>query len=602
MARRDTEPRATIEEIELAEGVTATIVGGKSKAAALRLPKGRSSKETRPESKAAQDPFSPLYTSQGLDAIVEPPYPMDWLCRAAENNSILGSCIDSVSLNSVGMGWHLIPTVNIDHMEDGPDKDALKIEMDQEKATLEAFLDYCHPEESIESLAQKRSYDKGLTGCGYWEVTRFGNGELAGLEHVPSYTMRLSRMDKEVTTFRQWVKVSKTDYEERTFRKHFRRFLQITPDGRRTWFKEFGDPRILDSKTGRWITGTNEKGNPVWMSGFSPESCPEVDQRATEILYFHHYCTYSPYGVPKWIGNTLSVVGSRAYEEINADFADNKAVPPLAILVSGGKLKADSISRIENYVNTHIKGRGNFHSVLILETDAKSDPNLPGQLTRGAIELKPLTEAMQKDELFSAYDKRARDKIRGSFRLPPIYAGDTQDYTRATAEESGAVAEKQVFTPERLLDDQVINRKLLAAMRVRYWEFRSNSAVEDSAQDKADIYTKIRSEMTINEARKMIAEFMNADLPPLKPWWASQVPVSVILGLFQQDQANSLADLQAQKNEIAAHASTSMEGDTTPASVKDVKAPPPEREGNGVPRVRDMEEGRTDSATTGKSA
>ena len=69
--------------------------------------------------------------------------------------------------------------------------------------------------------------------------------------------------------------------------------------------------------------------------------------------------------------------------------------------------------------------------------------------------------------------KDIRTEIRSTFKLPPIYTGDTTDYTRATALESARVAEEQVFEPERREFDQIFNRTVLADMQINYWKFTS---------------------------------------------------------------------------------------------------------------------------------
>ena len=38
----------------------------------------------------------------------------------------------------------------------------------------------------------------------------------------------------------------------------------------------------------------------------------------------------SPYGVPRWVGTLLSVLGSRQMEEVNYLYFENKSVPPMA--------------------------------------------------------------------------------------------------------------------------------------------------------------------------------------------------------------------------------------------------------------------------------
>jgi capsid portal protein len=143
----------------------------------------------------------------------------------------------------------------------------------------------------------------------------------------------------------------------------------------------------------------------------------------------------SAYGVPRWVGNLLAVLGSRQAEEINFLYFENKSVPPLAILVSGGRLSAQSIPRIEDFIENHIRGKRNFHKILILEAEPAGGSGGIEHSGRLKVELRPLTSAQQNDALFQNYDERNIDKVRQSFRLPRMLRGDIRD---ALASRQGA--------------------------------------------------------------------------------------------------------------------------------------------------------------------
>ena len=51
------------------------------------------------------------------------------------------------------------------------------------------------------------------------------------------------------------------------------------------------------------------------------------------------------------------------------------------------------------------------------------------------LDIKPLVGSQHKDALFQEYSKNNQDKIRRSFRLPPILVGRADDYTRACYSE-----------------------------------------------------------------------------------------------------------------------------------------------------------------------
>jgi capsid portal protein len=112
------------------------------------------------------------------------------------------------------------------------------------------------------------------------------------------------------------------------------------------------------------------------------------------------------------------VLGSRQAEEVNFLYFENKSVPPLALLVSGGRLSAQSIPRIESFIETHIRGKRNFHKILILEAEPAGSGAGLEHTGRMKIELKPLTNAQQSDALFQNYDERNMDKVGQSSSAP----------------------------------------------------------------------------------------------------------------------------------------------------------------------------------------
>jgi hypothetical protein len=83
--------------------------------------------------------------------------------------------------------------------------------------------------------------------------------------------------------------------------------------------------------------------------------------------------------------------------------------------------------------------------------------------------------------MFEKYDDRCEIRIRRSFRLPPIFLGQTAAYNFATAFASYVVAEAQVFKPERDAFDEIISMRLLAAMGYDGYRLKSNPLVIEDA-------------------------------------------------------------------------------------------------------------------------
>ncbi|MFB1485142.1 phage portal protein [Corallococcus sp. RDP092CA] len=396
---------------------------------------------------------------------LQPPYEPEALCLLVEHSNSLRQNVDAYATNIDGFGFRFEPAIDFD--ADGAQQkvaDAMALERaaahdagtlppgtplrptDEdvaahaeevrqqarvEKARLESFFDFCCFDSSFVELRRRTRHDLEVTGNAYWEVLRDGKGDIARFVYVPSYTVRLLPLDKEAVEVRERVRISAVSFDTVTTRRRLRRYIQVQ-GSERVYFKSFGDSRVISRLTGR-----------AFKDVAALKAADASDGPSTELIHFAIHSPRSPYGIPRWVGTLLSVLGSRQMEEVNYLYFNNKSVPPLALLVSGGRLSDASVPRIERFIEENLKGKANFHKILILEADGTGDGG------RAKIELRPLTDAQQQDALFQAYDARNIDKVGSAFRLPPLLRGDGRDFNRSVAEAQLRFAEDQVFQPER---------------------------------------------------------------------------------------------------------------------------------------------------------
>jgi len=481
--------------------------------------------------KMSSDPFASFYA----DGILEPPYDLDWLSQLPEHSNILSQCVEAMEVNIDGFGFTLEPAFDFE----AENEDARN-----ERKTIEHFFEFCNPELPYSQLRRRVRRDLEVLGNAYWEVIRDGKGDIVWLEHIEGHTMRLTALDRDYTDVEYIIRDdASNELQKYPSKKRFRRFVQIR-DGQRVYFKEFGDPRLISAKTGR----AEDDG-----------TC------ATEIIHFKLYCPYSPYGVPRWIGNWLAVTGSRQAEEVNHEYFENNTVPPLALLVSG-TLDDKAVEKIEDFINDEMRGRKSFNKILIIEAAPFGDA-LPGTTQSPAhVRFQPLSDAQQKDSLFDNYDKTNREKIRSSFRLPPIFVGLTNEYTRATARESREVAEEQVFGPERTDHDFVINRLLFPAMGVKFWKYKSLPPKVNDFEIMSgvlDVFSKCG--LTVRELRAEISRLLNHSLEPIdedSDWL--DLPLQIYLAKLQYGSSSlapddEAAEIDADKEALFMQALTNIE-------------------------------------------
>lgn len=432
------------------------------------------------------DVFSEFYSQTGDLSIIQPPFEPLSLLQVVEHSDTLGQCIDAMAINIDGFGWTLEQAPHIDKSKE------ISPDAKMEKARINRLFKYCNPD--IDFVELRKRLRKDLEGCGfaYMEVVRDNKGDIAELYQLPAFSVRITEQDKVATDYEESIRDEEGKFVKVSRKKKFRRIVQLV-NQETIYFKEFGDPRDIDKTTGK-----------------------EGDGTATEVIVFKLYCPYSIYGIPRWIGNLIGIMGSRKAEEINYLFFDNKSIPPLIVTVSGGSLTSESLEKLTHLFKNEIKGLENFHNGLLLEALPQDVGVIEGEKVAPVkIEVKPLTHFIQEDALFKDYRKDNQLALISAFRFAPIYVGKSSDYNRATAYEAARVSEEQVFHPERRAFDYVINRKLFAAMEINNWDFKSlgGKTTDDSENLKA--LSQVKEAIPVNVINQTVAEMLNIELPEL---------------------------------------------------------------------------------------
>lgn len=477
------------------------------------------------ESTQIPDPFKTVYTSSltaaGPEHILPPPYNPYTLIKFPNENNTLLQCIDAMVINIEAYGYRL------EHIgEEGEDESKEAI---AEKIRLEALLEQPNEDYGLIEFRERKRRDKETLGYCFTEIcrTEFGK-EICSYYHVPAHTLRLTAQDREATEIKAWLQRD-GKYVQQTVKKRFRRYIQEI-GSRKVYFKEFGDPRKVSSRT-----------------GIVSEDTPDADL-ATEIYMENRYTPGGPYGVPCWINQLPAVMGSRESELTNLQFFKDNAIPAMAIMVSGGHLTGDSIDEIEELIYS-VQGRGSVHRVMILEAEgAEKAASTDGKIPAPKIEIKPLAGDRQSDALFQEYDKNNQVKIRSSFRLPPIFIGLSEDLTHATAQASLTMAEAQVFGPERNKVDEFFNFVILSDKEGRppaEWRFRSNPpriADPDTLVDALTVFDQLGA-LTPNISIGIANELFDLSIEPIDADWGDY-PFDIVMSLLSKGELKGIEEIR----------------------------------------------------------
>ncbi len=417
--------------------------------------------------------------------VLRPPFQPQQLAMMCQRNNTLGQLIAAMEVNIDGTGWEIERAA--DDEENDPKKD------DPAKERLEDWFKEPFPRTSFTTLRRETRRDMEQVGYGFMEVLRSIDGELMFLKHIPAHQMRLVKLDAPVMVEQ---KVQRDGQEmDILMNVRERRFAQVMSK-RVIYFKEYGASRDLDRLTGEWA----KEGETL-----------DVKDRATEVLYFTVYeDAATPYGVPRWINQIPSVLGSRKAEELNLDFFNSGGLPPALIIVQGGELTPEVRKQLQQYMS----GKGSsYHRAGIVEVAASGGSlDSPGNVR---VTVERFGSERIQDSMFENYDARCEERTRSSFRLPPIFVGKSQDYSFATAFASYTVTEAQVFQPERSEFDEVINNTVMRELDPDgEFVFRSMPLTVDDVATKLEALGIVKDDLTRETRVSAINEIVGMTLVP----------------------------------------------------------------------------------------
>jgi len=409
------------------------------------------------------------------NSVIQPEISPETYYALVEQNNALNQCISAMEVNIDGTGYDIVRFDGEEIAES--DKAAV--------TTINQFFAEVMPQMSFTTLRRFLRRQCEIAGYGCVEVIRNPKEEVVFLRPLVSKTIRLMKLDEAVPTTKSLIRGGVEMKITALTRE--RRFVQIVNE-KKVYFKEYGASRDLSKSRGVW----SPKG----------ERLPS-QERATEVIYTTiHNATNSPYGVPRWLNQLPSVIGSRSAEELNLEFFEAGGIPPLMVFISGGAMAETARKQLEGLLAG--KARNKLKGIV---ADIQSTS---GTIDKGGgvkVDVESFGSDRQDDSMFENYDERCEKRVRCSFRLPPLFVGKADDYSYASVFASYTLAEAQVFAPERTEFDEVFNLTIMKEMTKGEYKIKSKPL------RVADAETNLKSlELAMNGAaipKKTLIENLN---------------------------------------------------------------------------------------------
>lgn len=313
------------------------------------------------------------------------------------------------------------------------------------------FLDHCNPSENLTSVLKKvyRYFD----GCGngFIEVTRDPKGIINGLFNLPSLSCRYTQDEQFL--------------------------IQLDSLQKKTYFKKFGDDRLIDIRTGQVMTGT-----------IVPE---RLAREFIPVAQFSHLS--SCYGVPDWYPGIIAMLGDLKSAEFNLDFFVNFGIPAYAVFFEGGDLGEEEEEGILEFFKTRMRGSANRVLTMGLPSGCKVTFEKLG------IE--------RKEASFVIFAEGNRDLILSAHRVPPYRAMVVKQgqLGGSAGEETDSIYFDSVVRPAQDQFEWIINELVIrAGMGIEDWyiEFKNSSISDEKKRNDMDILRLQNGLKTPNQIRQ----------------------------------------------------------------------------------------------------
>lgn len=438
----------------------------------------------RPRKGSDEDPSSSLYQRY---ALLEPPYSFADCWMDYEQSDVLTTCIDTIIRNCERP--HDFDFIGDDVKEKDTD------EAQAQYKQLRDFFRRVNEKHSFLSLRKKVRLDREVTGNAFVEVVRGLTNAAERLYYLPSTYVRASELGSDEIPV--GVKIPRNGrLVEVSVLRTFRRFGRVSSvaGNRIQWYKELGDPRILDAETGEYVTDRQKRFLCEDRRILDPQAheyvkdangnfalhtiAYPIEKRATEIWWFRDNFGGNVYGIPRWISAFLDVRARYVARWLNQDLLNRGGVPKGVVLFQNGAISAET----QKHIRQTLKEWGdpskfNQWITLNIEPDAFSVDLNSGASKGGSVKPEFINLDRTEDYMFKEYLKHCEEVIRKVYRLPALLVGSSEDYTYATAYASQEAAESQIFEPLRNeFDEKVTTELIQGEFGIYLWKLKTGRA------------------------------------------------------------------------------------------------------------------------------
>jgi capsid portal protein len=522
---------------------------------------------------------------------IAPPVPPSRAVGAVLSNGELAAVLHAKANGAAGISYVILPRKTV--AQGGPDlekPDTWTAELRDEHHALQAFVQAGFRGKGVQSLRTgfyEQEHDRAVLGWGGVVVLRDPTQGIVvdgmppspvGLGRFQARSARFTRPDPRPTPTP--VPIAAEDgtilwIEEW---RHFRRLVvqtaksgMIPTPGGQLWYKEYGDWRTMDARTGKRSKNYKRAppSGPFKPGKYSGGPLPEKGgSAALEVMtWATSFPGADPYGISGWHSELLSVDSAREAAQLLLSHL-RSGLHSVILAAANRKFDTELADAAVSKIDELGRGRKGLGSLILLSlVPGESSPqSAPSKLfdsdtaDRGRLILHELSTKLPPEVMDGSLRQASGEAFARAERIPDLLLGKSGAYNFATAAAAWRVVNRLVFSPHHE-ERQAFLDRILIEMGITNWRIAVISPEWDDPPPAVGIATVASQSagLSPNLSLRILSDITDVPFKPFESWWGD-IPFPILRAVIESEDPAGYLELLGYKAEAQLARTVGLKG------------------------------------------
>lgn len=325
-----------------------------------------------------------------------------------------------------------------------------------------------------------------------------------------------------------------------------------------TWFKEFGDWRAMDARTGTYAKGYRYEAStdPLVPGRCISGKLPKGAVPAIEVARFvTSFPGAAPYGISAWHAEMGTVQAAREHIKLLLKYLKS-GLHAVMLAAATRPFEAASLNAAVTKIDELGRGCDGLGALITVSLIPQSadNPNAfvgnQASADRGGLVLMPLKTELPNQLLDDTLSDTLGARIASAERVPSLLIGRSDGYNFATAAAAWDTANRMRFSPSHREHEGFLDA-LTAEMGISRWRLRTVSPAwkEDEPLTGVASVAYQAGGMSVNRSMDMLAKVLQIDGVHIDEWWGD-LPMPIVSLILTAQDPKAMLDLILPGNKI----------------------------------------------------